>query len=77
MANQEFTTTFTTKILENTHLNVSNILMNINPSYPNLVQKVISNESLNMDTALANHSLNRNEPTGTLKLGRDLHDIVE
>ena len=72
MANQEFTTTFTTETLEKTYLDVSNILMNINPSYPDLVQKVISNESLNMDIAL-----NRNEHTGTLKLGRDLHDIVE
>ena len=72
MANQEITTTFTTETLENTYLNVSNILISINPSNPDLVQKVISKESLNMGIAL-----NRNEHTVTLKLGRDLHDIVE
>ena len=61
IANQEFTTQFKNRILENAYLDVSNVLMNINPSYLDLVQNIMSNEILNTDTAL-----NKHEHTGTL-----------
>ena len=71
-AHREITTSAETQTLENSYLEVTEILTKIDPVYTALIKKIIDDETPTADT-----SLPKNEATGPLRLGRDLHEIVE
>ena len=71
-ARREITTSAGTQPLENSYLEITYIFTKIDHTYTPLIQKIIADETPTADT-----SLQKNEHTGPLRLGRDLHEIVE
>ena len=71
-ARREITTSAGTQPLENSYLEITYIFTKIDHTYTPLIQKIIADETPTADT-----SLPKNEHTRPLRLGRDLHEIVE
>ena len=71
-AHREITTSAVTQPLGNSYLQITEILTKIDPTFTPLVHKIITEE-----TPTANAGIPKNEATGALRLGRDLHEIVE
>ena len=71
-AHREITTSAVTQPLGNSYLQITKILTKIDPTFTPLAHKIITEE-----TPTANAGIPKNEATGALRLGRDLHEIVE
>ena len=68
-AHREIVTNAETQALESSYLDINNILTKIDPTYSYLIQNIIDDE--------APIAISKDEHTGSLRQGRDLHEIIE